>query len=108
MASFNPLAPRSDLTLWTGGWDSTFRVLQRAFVEEILRPAYLVERVRPSAGKELDTMNGLRKMLEGKHRELAARIQLDGGTLSGRPTFVPDVLEGLRLVFGMPPSRSRI
>lgn len=65
-----------DATLWTGGWDSTFRVLQRAMVEGIpVHPYYVVDRARVSSGRELDTMNGLLRVLEREHPEAYARIE---------------------------------
>lgn len=72
----NNLLSLSDVTLWTGGWDSTYRVLQRALLDETsVRPCYVVDRDRRSTGKEVDTMNGLLKTLKSHHPEVFARIE---------------------------------
>ena len=72
----NDLSSLSDVTLWTGGWDSTYRVLQRAMLDETAtRPCYVVDRDRQSTGKEVDTMNGLLKWLTGHRPEVYARIE---------------------------------
>ncbi|MDT0632223.1 hypothetical protein RQM47_09290 [Rubrivirga sp. S365] len=81
MPPFNPthlndLSPQDDLTLWTGGWDSTYRVLQRALLEETpVRPVYVVDRNRGSAHMELGAMNGLLLALERRYPEAYARIE---------------------------------
>lgn len=72
----NDLLSLSDVTLWTGGWDSTYRVLQRAVLDETrVRPCYVVDRGRGSAGKELETMNRLLGRLESGHPDVHARIE---------------------------------
>lgn len=71
----NDLSPQTDATLWTGGWDSTFRVLQRAMLEQVaVRPCYVVDGNRASSGMELSAMNGLLKTLEANHPDVYARI----------------------------------
>ena len=72
----NDLSSLSDTTLWTGGWDSTYRVLQRAVLDQAaVRPCYVVDRGRQSTGKEVDTMNGLLKWLKDERPEAFARIE---------------------------------
>lgn len=45
---------------WTGGWDSTFRVLQLALVEKkLIQPYYLVDFTRQSYPMELQVINEL-------------------------------------------------
>ncbi|WP_420457521.1 hypothetical protein [Rubrivirga sp.] len=74
-AHLNDLSPTSDLTLWTGGWDSTYRVLQRARIERRpVRPCYVVDRNRASAGMELDAMNRLLNTLQQQDPETFARF----------------------------------
>lgn len=46
--------------LWTGGWDSTFRILQLSTKEIIIQPYYLKDN-RKSEKKELDTIYSLTK-----------------------------------------------
>ena len=73
---FNDLRGLSDVTLWTGGWDSTYRVLQRALIDKVTtRPCYVVYRGRGSAGKELETMNRLLNTLDSSHPEARARVE---------------------------------
>lgn len=51
--------------LWTGGWDSTFRLLQLVHGTEILvRPHYLVDEERPSLSRELTAMREIREAVE--------------------------------------------
>ena len=48
---------RSVKLLWTGGWDSTFRLLQLLLHDRVhVVPYYLEDRTRPSTDTEIDTM----------------------------------------------------
>jgi hypothetical protein len=50
--------------LWTGGWDSTFRVLQLLLVEKRpVEPIYMFDSGRRSSQRELQTMEHLRDQL---------------------------------------------
>ena len=50
--------------LWTGGWDSTFRLLDLTITQNrIVQPHYIVNCTRPSLTLELRTQAALRKML---------------------------------------------
>src|SRR5688572_17681698 len=50
--------------LWTGGWDSTFRVLSLLLVQKrSVEPHYIITIHRPSFGAELRTMARLKQML---------------------------------------------
>jgi hypothetical protein len=50
--------------LWTGGWDSTFRLLDLVLVQErSVQPYYLVDPGRASAAMELKTKGNLREKL---------------------------------------------
>lgn len=47
--------------LWTGGWDSTFRLLQLLTEEKVkVQPYYVIDYRRTSIGKEFETMQYLR------------------------------------------------
>ncbi|NWO07467.1 MAG: hypothetical protein HLX50_17785 [Alteromonadaceae bacterium] len=46
--------------LWTGGWDSTFRLLQLAHSGNIIQPHYIRDTKRDSLKKELKTMDEIR------------------------------------------------
>ena len=48
---------QAPILLWTGGWDSTFRLLQRVLVEEqSVQPIYLINPDRQSVRQELKSM----------------------------------------------------
>jgi len=48
--------------LWTGGWDSTFRLLYLVFVEKRrVQPYYIVDTERRSTLNELKTMHLIRE-----------------------------------------------
>ncbi|MCB2208726.1 MAG: hypothetical protein KQH67_10580 [Bacteroidetes bacterium] len=51
---------------WTGGWDSTFRLLQLLVVEKkTVQPHYIIDPTRKSTDAEIRAMNGIRlKMLQ--------------------------------------------
>lgn len=47
--------------LWTGGWDSTYRVLELALVKGVrVQPHYLTDPDRESSGKELEAIEAIR------------------------------------------------
>ncbi len=47
--------------LWSGGWDSTFRLLQQLVVEQrIVKPYYMIDPSRKSMPIEMDTIDKLR------------------------------------------------
>jgi hypothetical protein len=72
----NDLSPQNDLTLWTGGWDSTYRVLQRAVVEaRPVRPVYVVDRERGSSYMEVRAINGVLLDLEERRPDAYARVE---------------------------------
>ncbi len=55
--------------LWTGGWDSTFRLLQLLFLEEkVVQPHYVIT-AQECAGKEITTINNIRRKLSRKYPE---------------------------------------
>ncbi|WP_372636590.1 hypothetical protein [Fodinibius sp.] len=50
--------------LWTGGWDSTFRLLQIVLEEKkVVQPHYILFNDRWSKDKEIETMNQIKKMV---------------------------------------------
>ena len=50
--------------LWTGGWDSTFRLLQLLLRDRTrVAPYYLEDRTRPSTDTEIDTMERIARRL---------------------------------------------
>ena len=55
--------------LWTGGWDSTFRLLQLLFEEKVMVQPHYLMRSEQSSGKEIDTMVKIRRHLSRRHPE---------------------------------------
>lgn len=50
--------------LWTGGWDSTFRLLQIVLEEtKQVQPLYFIDPARNSLGVEIQRMNNLKKCI---------------------------------------------
>ncbi|MDF1519936.1 MAG: 7-cyano-7-deazaguanine synthase [Brevefilum sp.] len=53
---------------WTGGWDSTFRLLQILLKEKkIVQTYYIIDPNRPSHGLEMDRMDKIRKLIYKKY-----------------------------------------
>lgn len=68
-------AQSSTKLLWTGGWDSTFRLLQLLLVERrCVEPYYVVEGARRAGSAEQGAMRKIRGLLQTKHPEAAARL----------------------------------
>lgn len=50
--------------LWTGGWDSTFRLLQLLLIEKrSVQPIYVIDSTRSSTLRELESMDLISKMV---------------------------------------------
>ena len=61
--------------LWTGGWDSTFRVLYSALVDgKRVEPYYIVDTGRPSSLHELQAISEIRRVLKTSNKEAYERI----------------------------------
>lgn len=43
--------------LWTGGWDSTYRIVQLSFLDIAIQPIYVIDPGRGSIDYELKSMN---------------------------------------------------
>lgn len=62
--------------LWTGGWDSSFRLFDLAIRHRVpVQPFYLIEHARASTGTEVDTMLALRAALERHDHEAADLVR---------------------------------
>lgn len=62
--------------LWTGGWDSTFRVLQLVLTEtRVVQPWYVVEGERRASSAERKAMQSIRDRLRALNAEAAARLR---------------------------------
>ncbi len=58
--------------LWTGGWDSTYRLLYLIIVEnQHVQPYYLIDPDRKSTKEEMAAMNDIRKLLRKKDQLLS-------------------------------------
>ncbi len=60
--------------LWTGGWDSTFRVIQLYQRGISIQPIYVIDHNRPSSEKEIETIASLAKQIEDKFKDSDGRI----------------------------------
>ena len=63
--------------LWTGGWDSTFRLLQLLLVEQRpVQPYYVLDRLkrRPAVPAERQAMSRIRELLEERHPDASSRL----------------------------------
>ena len=53
---------------WTGGWDSTFRVLQLLLLHKrSVQPYYVIDEDRRSTGMEIHTMIKIKDLLYNLH-----------------------------------------
>lgn len=56
--------------LWTGGWDSTFRLLQILLEEKKkVQPIYMIDPARNSTGIEIQSMDKLKRIIHQKYPE---------------------------------------
>ena len=61
--------------LWTGGWDSTFRVLQALIIEnKAVQPHYIIDPARRTFSNEIIAMNVIRKHFFNKYSEIASNF----------------------------------
>lgn len=60
--------------LWTGGFDSTFRMIELSRQEVLVVPIYVMDESRKSTQTEIDAMEKMREMLL-KHSETIAEIR---------------------------------
>jgi len=61
--------------LWTGGWDSTFRLLDLVVTKQIpVRPHYIIDHERKSTEYELRAMETIREKLFTKYPETASLV----------------------------------
>ena len=56
---------------WTGGWDSTFRLIQLVFIhKKIVQPYYIIDPGRNSTSLEIKAMNNIKNALIKKRYEI--------------------------------------
>lgn len=64
------------LVFWTGGWDSTYRVLELALsLRKTVQPAYLHDATRRCARHELHAIHSILERLSATHPDARARIR---------------------------------
>lgn len=74
-STFDASNDRCVRILWTGGWDSTFRVLYSTLVDrKRVEPHYIIDTTRPSSIRELQAISDIKAMLRTSHKEAYARI----------------------------------
>lgn len=52
--------------LWTGGWDSTFRIVELSRIYTYIQPIYVIDPNRKSKEYEIDAMNKIIKALQNR------------------------------------------
>lgn len=63
--------------LWTGGWDSTFRLLNLLLVEHrVVQPYYIIDKLnfRPAVPAEQQAMRRIRQLMQTRYPEASARL----------------------------------
>lgn len=71
-------APPVVQLLWTGGWDSTFRLLSLLILEaQVVQPHYILDRehYRPGLAAEQQAMQRIRERLRERYPRAAARLR---------------------------------
>lgn len=62
--------------LWTGGWDSTYRVLDLVLQQQrTVQPWYLVHEPRGGLGAEVAAMRDIRRAVAARSADAAARVR---------------------------------
>ena len=57
--------------LWTGGWDSTYRIVELSKEDVSIQPYYVLDNTRKSQKNEIETMEKITKRLEEDRRTKA-------------------------------------
>jgi hypothetical protein len=61
--------------LWTGGWDTTFRLLQLLLLhKKKVQPYHIIDADRLSTGAEIRAMRDIKKQLLERHPQAGARL----------------------------------
>ncbi len=61
--------------LWTGGWDSTYRLIQLVQDSDVaIQPVYVIDTGRSSALREIETMGRIKRMIVAKFPAASGRI----------------------------------
>ncbi len=62
--------------LWTGGWDSTYRIVELSRQNVTIQPIYCCDPGRKSTQKEMDTMEAIRNALINKEGTIATFLPI--------------------------------
>ncbi len=60
--------------LWTGGWDSTFRIIELFNRDLVLQPIYVIDNSRGSTQKEIETIQLLTDLIHDRFTESKGKI----------------------------------
>ncbi len=71
--------------LWTGGWDSTYRMLELSFQEVTVHPVYVIDPGRGSTQREIAAIHAITKALREKERTRATIDEAEIRQLSSIP-----------------------
>lgn len=92
------MAEENDVTdiLWTGGWDSTFRVIRLVESGYQVRPHYIVDPGRPSKGLELKTISRITEILNNVYEGRVLELQTTDLESIPVPRGVSDAFDEIR------------
>ena len=62
---------------WTGGWDSTFRIVQLSRMDKVIQPVYIKGDGRPSEQKEIETMCTIIEEIGKKEETIATFLPIE-------------------------------
>lgn len=62
---------------WTGGWDSTYRVVELSRQKVEIQPVYILDKSRVSNERELSSINKIIEMLKERKETLATFLPID-------------------------------
>lgn len=62
--------------LWTGGWDSTFRIVELSRQEVEIQPVYVIDPTRKSSKKEEQSMKNIVEALKNKKETKAKFLEI--------------------------------
>ena len=72
---FTSDAPQPINMFWTGGWDSSFRLMYALIVEgETVQPLYVLDTGRPSTLRELETREAMKAAIVARYPEIKDRF----------------------------------
>jgi len=61
--------------LWTGGWDSSFRLMHLMhYTDAVVQPWYIIDEMRNSIGREVSAMRRIREALAERNPSFGERI----------------------------------